>query len=167
MGHIPLYIHVVFILTTTLTLWFLYKGFHHSKIVLVTGLTWLVVQAIIAFTGFYQKTEAFPPRFIFLVAPTIILILAMFLTPTGRKFINNANDRWLTLLHVVRVPVEITLLVLFMNSQVPQLMTFEGRNFDIFSGITAPIVVYLAYSKKDAFQKHSVTMEPYLSGAFT
>ena len=28
---------------------------------------------------------------------------------------------------------------------IPQLMTFEGRNFDILSGITAPIIYWLAF----------------------
>lgn len=54
----------------------------------------------------------------------------------------------LTLLHIVRIPVEIVLFWLFVHNTVPELMTFEGRNFDIFSGITAPIVFYFGFVKK-------------------
>jgi hypothetical protein len=43
------------------------------------------------------------------------------------------------------VPVEIVLLWLYQAGQVPQLMTFEGRNFDILSGLTAPVVAWLAF----------------------
>jgi hypothetical protein len=35
-----------------------------------------------------------------------------------------------------------------MNNTVPQLMTFEGRNFDIMSGLTAPFVFYFGFIKK-------------------
>jgi len=48
--------------------------------------------------------------------------------------------RKLTLLHIVRVPVEITLYWLATEKAVPELMTFAGRNFDIVSGITVPII---------------------------
>jgi hypothetical protein len=45
---------------------------------------------------------------------------------------------------VVRVPVEITLYLLYQHHLVPASMTFEGRNFDILSGLTAPFIYYLA-----------------------
>ncbi len=34
---------------------------------------------------------------------------------------------------------------LYQHGQVPQLMTFEGGNFDILSGLTAPLVAWLAF----------------------
>ena len=54
----------------------------------------------------------------------------------------------LTILHVIRVPVELILLSLFLHKAIPQLMTFEGRNFDILSGITAPFVYYFGFVGK-------------------
>jgi cytochrome c biogenesis factor len=45
----------------------------------------------------------------------------------------------------VRVPVEATLFYLLTYKAIPQIMTFEGRNFDILSGLTAPVVYYLAF----------------------
>jgi hypothetical protein len=48
-------------------------------------------------------------------------------------------------LHIVRIPVEIVLFWLFQSSLIPQEMTFEGRNFDILSGITAPIICFFAF----------------------
>jgi hypothetical protein len=70
-------------------------------------------------------------------------VVFLFLLPRGRAFINGWNARWLTYLHLVRIPVEIVLFWLFLQKQVPQLMTFEGRNFDILSGLTAPAIAYL------------------------
>jgi hypothetical protein len=48
----------------------------------------------------------------------------------------------LTLVHVIRVPVELVLYWLFLAKFVPREMTFAGWNFDIVSGVLA-IVVYL------------------------
>jgi hypothetical protein len=44
--------------------------------------------------------------------------------------------------------VEIGLYCLFIHKAIPQLMTFEGRNFDIISGITAPLVAWLGFVKR-------------------
>jgi len=44
--------------------------------------------------------------------------------------------------------VELMLLWLFMHKAVPQLMTFEGRNFDILSGLSAPFIYYFGFVKK-------------------
>jgi hypothetical protein len=51
-------------------------------------------------------------------------------------------------LHIVRIPVELVLFWLFTNKTIPELMTFEGRNFDILSGLSAPIIYYYAFVKK-------------------
>ena len=51
----------------------------------------------------------------------------------------------LTILHVVRIPVEIALFWLYQAKQIPQSMTFENGNFDILSGISAPIIYFFAF----------------------
>jgi hypothetical protein len=53
----------------------------------------------------------------------------------------------LTILHTIRIGVEIVLFGLFLYKAVPGLMTFEGRNMDIISGLSAPIVYYFGYKK--------------------
>ena len=45
-------------------------------------------------------------------------------------------------------PVEVTLLNLYFDGMVPTLMTFEGMNFDVLAGITAPIVGILLLKGK-------------------
>jgi hypothetical protein len=53
----------------------------------------------------------------------------------------------LTYLYIVRIPVEIVLFWLFVNKAVPELMTFQGLNFDIIAGITAPFIAYFGLTK--------------------
>ncbi|MFI5134841.1 MAG: hypothetical protein ACHQD9_03205, partial [Chitinophagales bacterium] len=62
--------------------------------------------------------------------------------------LDGLDGKILTYLHTIRIPVEIVLYLLFLHKQIPQLMTFEGRNFDILSGISAPFVAYFGYNKQ-------------------
>ena len=89
-----------------------------------------------------------PPRFIFLVLPPLITIIILFSTAKGRRFVDGLNSKQLVWLHTVRIPVELVLYWLFVGKQVPQLVTFEGSNFDILSGITAAPVAWFGYHKK-------------------
>lgn len=145
MNSLPVYIPTVFILTTIATLWFLYKASNKSTLLIIVAVTWLAVQTFVGLSGFYTNTEVIPPRFIFLVFPPLIGIVILFFTGKGRAYIDQWNLRWATWLHIVRIPVELVLLWLFLNKKVPQLMTFEGRNLDIISGLTAPLIIWLVW----------------------
>ncbi len=148
---IPAYVSIVFILTALLTVGiFLFAivkvGLDSRPAKLLFGfvLAWLVLQAIIATTGFFQNFDAIPPRvFAFGVMPFLALTVAYLIF--FRNFLAALPIRLLTIIHVIRIPVEIVLLWLSQNGQVPIDMTFEGRNIDILSGITAPIVYFLAF----------------------
>lgn len=145
MEKIQAYISVIFILTTLLTVCIFYKATNNSKITLAILLTWLAFQALIGYRGFYTITNTIPPRFLLLVLPAILFIIGLFTTLKGRKFLDSLDLKTLTILHAVRVPVEMVLFWLYINKAVPELMTFEGRNFDILSGITAPIIFYFGF----------------------
>ena len=148
MENIPNYISIVFALTTFLTVFLFYKAANNSKTVIVVLLTWLVVQGAVSLSGFYTVTNSFPPRFVLLPMPTMLFIIGLFITRNGRVFLDSLNPKTLTILHIVRIPVELVLFWLFLNKTVPQLMTFEGRNFDILSGLSAPFIFYFGYVKK-------------------
>ncbi|MBL0235472.1 MAG: hypothetical protein IPQ02_02340 [Saprospiraceae bacterium] len=148
MTQIPIYISIVFALTTLFTIGVFYRAANQSKLTLIILVSWLIVQFIIGTTGFYTITDAIPPRFLLLVLPPFIFIGVLFSTMKGRLFIDGLNLRILTKLHIVRIPVELVLYGLYVYKAVPELMTFEGRNYDILSGLTAPIIYYLGFVKK-------------------
>jgi hypothetical protein len=118
----------------------------HFKIMIIALLAgWLLFQGIVSSKGFYLDFRGVPPRFSLAVGPPLlIMILIMIFKKTWLKAF---SLRTLTWIHVVRLPVEIILLGLFFDKQIPQLMTFEGRNFDILSGITAPFIAYYCFTK--------------------
>ena len=81
--------------------------------------------------------------------PPLIFIILLFVTRRGQRWIDSLDIRLLTILHAIRIPVEVVLLWLFLQKAVPEIMTFEGRNFDILSGITAPLVYYFGFVRKN------------------
>ncbi len=106
---------------------------------------WVLLQGVVATMGFYEDTEGIPPRMSVAIGPPLLTILLLFVLPAGRRWSYRLDMRTLIMLHVVRVPVEIGLHGLFLQGDVPQVMTYEGRNFDIFSGLTAPLVATLGF----------------------
>jgi hypothetical protein len=148
MENLPLYISIVFGLTTLLTAWLFFQATHFSKIVFGVSAAWLTIQGLVAYAGFYTITDTIPPRFLLLVLPPLVFIILLFVTKKGQRWLDSLDTKRLTILHTVRVPVEIVLLWLFLQRAVPEIMTFEGRNFDILSGITAPIIYYFGFVRK-------------------
>ena len=150
--NLPLYVSLIFLLTALITVSFIYQPLQRlsfsipsAKILMLLLPFWLLFQASLSITGFYLNEQSIPPRlFVFALLPALLTIALLFIF-TRKDLLLRLPLRTLTLLHIIRIPVEIVLFWLFQNGQVPQLMTFEGRNFDILSGITAPIIAWLAF----------------------
>src|SRR5215204_4765762 len=106
MENLPIYINIGFVIITVLTVWFFYKATNYSKSVIVIIVAWLIIQTIISLTGFYTITKTTPPRFLLLVLPPLFFIVFLLTTNKARQFINNLDVKTLTLLHVIRMPVE-------------------------------------------------------------
>ncbi len=148
MENLPYYINIVFILTTFLTVFLFYKANIKSYSSLIIINFWLILQTVLSLSGFYMVTDTLPPRIVFLGIPPLIIIIRLFTTSNGKAFLDSLDLKALTILHIVRIPVELVLYVLFLNKAIPELMTFEGRNFDILAGLTAPIVYYFGFINK-------------------
>ena len=148
MENLPAYISIIFIITTIITVLLLYKATHYSNLVVIIILLWLILQAVISLSGFYKVTTTLPPRITLLLIPPVLFILYLFTTKKSLKIILGLDIGTLTLLHVVRIPVELTLYMLYLHKVIPGVMTFEGRNFDILCGISAPFIYYFGYIKK-------------------
>ena len=144
----PVTLGLAFVLTTAFAVGLLYRATHCSRRLLGALLGWLGLQGALAVSGFYTVTTSLPPRLPLALVPTLAMVVGLFATARGRNWLDGLRLDVLTLLHVVRVPVELVLFGLFLQGAVPQLMTFEGRNWDVLAGLTAPVVAYLAFRKK-------------------
>lgn len=145
MDNVSFFTQVLFILTTIITIVVFWLATRKNNKVLYFLFGWMAIQAVIGLTGFYSNFEAIPPRFIFLLGPGFLVTAVLFFTKRGRSFIESLDIKWLTLLHTVRVPVEIVLYFLFVATLVPIDMTYEGKNLDIISGITAPLIYVIVF----------------------
>lgn len=144
----PAYLSTLFCFITFATLllflWAVKKSstWRNSGALLFFLSVWLVIQAVLSSEGvYYQDRDTLPPKIlVFGIAPSLLTIILLFATPGGKRWIDRLSLVRLTWLHMIRIPVEIVLFVLFLYEWVPQLMTFEGRNFDILAGLTAPFI---------------------------
>jgi hypothetical protein len=148
MNQLPFFIPVVFVLTTLLTIYIFYRASNQNAKLLFVIAIWMAIQSVIATTGFFTVANTFPPRLLMLIALPLGCIVSLFFTSKGRSFIEKFDVKTLTLLHSIRIAIETVLFWLFINKTVPQLMTFEGRNFDLLSGVTAPLVYYFGFVKR-------------------
>jgi hypothetical protein len=154
MESVPFFVHAIFILTALATVGLLLfavvstgsKSFL-SKFLFIALPLWMLGQALLANSGFYLDVSSIPPRLVLTgVLPALILIVSV-LVFFRRPFVESLPLRTLTLIHVVRVPVELVLFWLYKAGKIPQVMTFDGMNFDILSGILAAIVYLLAFRR--------------------
>ncbi len=145
MENLPLYISVLFAGTTVITVLFLFFALNKNKWVLIISVLIGTYDVLLAKSGVLFDFQAIPPRFLLLVAPSLFIVLMVLLNRRSKKLLLHANLKLLTLLHTIRVPVEIVLYWLALNALIPESMTFAGINFDILSGITAPIIYLVAF----------------------
>ncbi len=149
---------VIFILTSLLTLflfnWVLKNSSSptakRNTFYIVIGLIiWMIFQYFIATKGIYSNNQnAVPPMIARLgIFPALMVIILVFVSKKGRVFIDNLPLKQITYLNIVRIPVEFVLYVLAGHEFISQEMSFEGWNFDILAGITAPFIAYLGIVK--------------------
>ncbi|GAB3758880.1 hypothetical protein [Spirosoma pomorum] len=148
MLQLPIYVYLTFAATVLLAIGLFYKATKQSTPFMLILLAWIGVQSLLALTGFYTNPATLTIRFPLLIVPPLLFLLSRFLTKKGRAFLDELDLPTLTLFHIIRIPVELVLFWLFVGQHVPEAMTFHGRNFDIFSGLSAPVIYYFSFVKK-------------------
>lgn len=146
--NLPNWIELLFIVTCVLTIGLFHYSNGKPKRLTLFIILWSITQSALAYAGFYQITDSIPPRFGLVLIPATVLIIYGLLPKHQKTIFEKRDTKISTFLHSVRLPVEIVLFGLFTHKMIPELMTFEGRNYDIMLGITAPIIGWLFIKKK-------------------
>lgn len=157
--NLPTYITITFILSTLFTLFVFYWALKNAdnknqsnkaNIIIIVLVAWLCLQGLLSMSGAYSTgTDFMPPKiFLFGILPTFIIYACLFFSKLGKEFMDSLPIEKLAYLHLVRIPVEFVLLWLFLNKAIPEIMTFEGWNFDIIMGLTAPLIIYFGFKKE-------------------
>ncbi|HEY9802389.1 MAG TPA: hypothetical protein V6D25_18655 [Leptolyngbyaceae cyanobacterium] len=108
---------------------------------------WLVYAGTLGYEGIIASRV--PPGPALLLIP-VVVFLALFLVrhPSVRELALKIPVGLLIGLQSFRVFVEIALHELYQNQLIPRMLTFEGANFDILVGLSAPIVAWLYTSRR-------------------
>ncbi len=147
MENVPAFVSYTFVAITITTLSFIIAavnaGATNKKssvptIVLTLMIAWLFITALLTFLGVTQDFESRPPRLFVIMAVVILTIIVLFSRKQSRTFLAGMPMTTLTYIHIIRVPVELVLWWLASAGVVDTMMTFEGANFDILTGVTAP-----------------------------
>lgn len=109
---------------------------------------WIIFISVFALKGFFSDFSTLPPRmFIVLIAPLPVVVWLTF-RPGFRPILDKTPGSWLIYIQSFRVIVELLLWLMFILGIAPIQMTFEGLNFDILVGLTAPLFAYFIYTKR-------------------
>jgi len=114
---------------------------------------WIGLLTVLSYKGFFSDFSKLPPRpGLAMLIPLPIIILIAF-SKTGTQLLQMIPSHWLVFMQSFRIVVELLLLSAFMAGNLPVQMTFEGRNFDVFTGVLALPVGYLLARKKSYSSK--------------
>ena len=93
---IPGNVTTTFILTTLLTVGFLYfavrRSYSHSSLankITLSLIIWMAIQAMLALNLFYTDTSLPPKLFLFGALPAFVLMIILFNTKKGKAFIDD------------------------------------------------------------------------------
>src|SRR5260370_19768582 len=100
-------------------------------------IAWLILLGILSIRGFFADFSALPPRLAFAMLPPLILVLLFTRSRAGKELLQHVQPQWLIYLQSFRILVEIAIWLLVRNGILPVQMSFEGRNFDILTGLLA------------------------------
>ena len=159
MSDLPVYIYVVFFISLITVILFITSAFffgigknRKSRNILMKyflGLIflWMFGIWLLTLNSFFLDFSARPIRVIFITLPPALTILILFSQRRGRALIKNMPLVSLTYIHLVRVPIELVLWWLSRYGLLPSALTFEGQNFDILAGVSAPFVAIFLIGK--------------------
>ena len=109
---------------------------------------WLMITGGLALSGFFLEFQSVPPRFFILLLVPLFAIGFLLRTRFADDLVAALSPVWFIVPQGFRIIMELILWLLFINGIMPEQVTFEGRNFDILVGLTAPVVAWLCFVRR-------------------
>lgn len=108
---------------------------------------WLCFTGLLTFWSGFDSFEL-PPPVLVLVNIGLIAATAFLFSSLGTNIVKRASLSGLVLFQSFRFPLELLMHRAYVEGLMPKQMSFEGRNLDIFTGITA-LILGLALRKRN------------------
>ena len=124
-------------------------GGRRAAAIVVTLLAlWLALAAALALSGLIANWSSPPPRWPLLPLTAFVIIFLVTRSSAAGRVLSNIPPWCLIAAQSFRVLVEGALFALYLEGRAPVQITFEGRNFDILVGLSAPIVAVLLAKRR-------------------
>lgn len=118
------------------------------RVLLALGALHTAVGLGLAMSGVFHHFDARPPRLLLFALGTMVLGVGLARTPPLRRALDAAPLwKWVAL-QSFRLPLELLLHALFAAGLVPRQMTWEGQNFDVLVGLSAPALAWLVFRQR-------------------
>jgi hypothetical protein len=117
----------------------------HFPIAVIVLAAWMLYSGLMAAKGWLLDTTAFPHPVVRVLVPGLLLAAFAAFSPFGTRLAKHLGYAFLIGFHAFRVPLEGLLWWFHRQGNLPVQMTFEGRNFDILTGLSAIVVAVLAH----------------------
>jgi hypothetical protein len=108
---------------------------------------WLAISAGLSISGFTSRVDILPPGAASIFVPTTLALVAILFAMSRKRFATALATMPLAaiiLAQTFRFPVEVVLAWLVGEGKLPSLLSYHGTNFDILTGLTAPLAAWAA-----------------------
>lgn len=119
-------------------------------------LLWAAILLVLSYLGFFADFSTMPPRPALAIILPLPVVLIIAFSKKGTQLLRALPEHWLVYMQSFRIIVELLLLSAFIAGKLPVQMTYEGRNFDIMTGVLAVPVGYLLAHKQPYAAKLAV-----------
>ena len=110
-------------------------------------LTWVGYATAMGYWGARRLGSGTPPLPVFFIVPAVALVVFMARSSFGGRLAGGLPAAVFIGLESFRIVVELFLHQLWLEGLVPKMLTFEGANFDIVIGASAPIIAWLVSTR--------------------
>jgi hypothetical protein len=155
---IPFYIEILFIGLIVYLLVFLYKSLRYAKNsggynfsvtrILVIIFAWLGLMGLAAGKEFFTDFSTMPPKFLVAILVPLISLILLISIRKSREVLLHFPVRNIVGFQSFRIVMEGILWLIFIYGIIPEQMTLEGRNWDVLVGLTAPVAVWMVFTKR-------------------
>jgi hypothetical protein len=112
---------------------------HSSKFLIIVSV-WILLLSFLSLNGLLSDFSSFPPRMMLVMVVPMVLIVWFVSSSHSNELLSKVPAVWIIKMQGFRVIVELFLWWAYIDQVIPVQMTFEGQNFDILVGLSAPLI---------------------------